>query len=306
MRWLTPFSKGRTTGRFGTIGKCCARTRGRGRADLRRARRFRRTCGLKRRDGARTGERDGRVGRMAVLALAARRTASRLRVQEDFNPYPPPPAGVHRGPSERHFADYDQAALVSFPAPGRSRRCARLAGRGPAQAGGAHGMRTRRSFAAAPFRPRYHRLDGGLRRRSAVSTRQARARHSSARHREPGDRKRKAVVADAPVCRDQLGGASFPGARHVSHPTRQNFRGAAISGRQAAQRGYLAVCIEQSCFGERREQRLRQRSAETQHRRRQPRALLLGRCLARRASVADVSRRRRLVARRRPRLVHRP
>ena len=216
--------------------------------------------------------------------LAARRRWSLARTG-DFNPYPPPPAGVHLSPSERHFADYDQAALaLSW----------RRAGRGDARAWQDAARRKlaelmgceRGGLSPQPHSAREHRLDGGLRRRSLYL--RVGPAHDIPVHviwnpaTASGKRWSPMLCLQGTNSGAHL---SWGEARFPSDPPK-------ISegydfGRQAAQRGYLAVCIEQSCFGERREQRLRPRSAvpcidAANH------ALLLGRCLLG-ERVADVS-----------------
>lgn len=216
--------------------------------------------------------------------LAARRRWALLRTG-DFNPYPPAPADARLSPSERHFADYDRAPLaLSWRRAGIGDPCAW-------QEAARNKLAELTGYERAGDLPRPHsvsewRLDGGLRRRSlylrvnpaqdmpvhiiwnpAIATGQKLAPMiclqgtNSGAHLSWGETR---FPADPPKVSE---GYDF--------------------GRQAAQRGYLAVCIEQSCFGERRERRLQPRSTApcvdaANH------ALLLGRCLLG-ERAADVS-----------------
>lgn len=215
--------------------------------------------------------------------LAARRRWSLWRTG-DFNPYTSP-VGAHLSPSERHFADYDRVApALSW----------RRAGRGDARAWqdtARHKLAELMGYARIDSSPQAHsieehRLDGGLRRQSLY------LRISPAQDipihliwdpaRVPHKRWSPILCLQGTNSGAHL---SWGEARFPSDPPKTV--GGYDFGRQAARRGYLAVCIEQSCFGERRERRLYPRSAApcidaANH------ALLLGRCLLG-ERVADVS-----------------
>ncbi len=188
-------------------------------------------------------------------ALALKRRLS-LFFTGGFDPYPQAPDGVSLSPSRAHFSDYGEAPLkLSW----------RRAGIGDAGAW------------QAAARAKLAELTGHRRRDDAPV-----ARHEDESQLGPGLRRRALylrVAADIDVPVNLVWSPADAGPRPVMLCLHGHNSGAHLSwgetrmpadplkiaegadyARQAAARGYLAVCVEQSCFGERREREMRRRN----------------------------------------------
>ncbi len=211
--------------------------------------------------------------RMQSIALAIKRRILRA-AGAGGDPYPRAPAGSHLGPSERHFHDYEAAPL-------------KLAWRESGAGNAADWQKTARAklaeltgYGAAAQPPEahdegIHGLPGGLTRRSIYL--------------------RTGPATDIPIhlIADPAQNGPLPvmiclqGTNSGIHLSWGEVRLPADAERiargspnalQAAARGYLAVAVEQACFGERRERHLVKPSSDpcidaANH------ALLLGRTL---------------------------
>ncbi len=206
--------------------------------------------------------------------LAARRRLA-LLLGREFDPYPVPPADVRLSPFESHAAACARAPLalawrragIADPAAWQEAARAKLA------------ELTGYACPAAPPAVRHERerpLAGGFLRRT-LYLRVAEERDVPVNLVWQGD------LDEAPrpvmIClQGTNAGAhlSWGEARMPADPLKL-LRDADIA-LQAARRGYLAVCVEQTCFGERRERSLPRRSptpcVDAAHH-----ALLLGQCL---------------------------
>jgi pimeloyl-ACP methyl ester carboxylesterase len=223
---------------------------------------------------------------LRTYLLALRRKAAAL-LHRGQDPYPLPPEGVCLSPSREHFTAYDNAPLA-------------LTWK---RSGGA-GAQAWQSLARTRLKellgihhwdrpPRAHHseeteLGGGLlRRRIYLRVTDGRDVPVFLIRREPLER-------PAPVLLYLAGSTSgvHVGWGEARIPADYLLLGVgADMARQAAARGYLVVCVEQACFGERMERSLSPRSDDrcvdaANH------ALLLGRCLlgeqvADMASVVD-------------------
>lgn len=213
------------------------------------------------------------ASRWRVLAMALRHRLLRM-IGRPVDPFADTPSGLSLSPSARHFADYDRVALgLRFQAlkpddPQLWQRQAR------AKLAELSGYRREASVPYSVGEQRFALPDGLLRRRIYLRAREG---------------------VDIPVHLVQPENASGPlpvmlclqgtnSGAHISwgearYPADlEKGNGDYAIALQAAQRGYMAVAIEQSCFGERGERQIRPRSAApcvdaTMH------ALLLGRSL---------------------------
>lgn len=215
---------------------------------------------------------------IAARLLALKRRLA-LALGRNFDPYPPPPPGAALSPSAAHFAAYARAPL-------------RLAW-------GRAGIADAKDWQAAA-RAKLAALTGYDVERPAPEARQVTdSRLDSGGAQGPLLRRRVYLrvreAADVPIDVIWPEGAAEPlpvmlclqGTNAGAHLSWGEARMPADPlkiaagldhARRAAARGYAAVCIEQSCFGERRERQLAKRSADpcidaANH------ALLLGRTL---------------------------
>lgn len=210
---------------------------------------------------------------IAAYALACKRRLALLMTGK-FEPYPTPPKGLGLSPSEAHFADCDAAPLkLAWP---RAAIAEPTAWQERARAKLVELLGYERS--AQPPSARHlsdSRLPGGFLRRRAYLERRP-------HHHIPVDlvwAQASATPMKVMLCiQGTNSGAhlSWGEVRMPADPVK--IANGLDFARQAARRGYLAVCIEQSCFGERRERKLNPRSADpcidaANH------ALLLGRTL---------------------------
>ncbi|MGH6953329.1 MAG: alpha/beta hydrolase family protein [Alphaproteobacteria bacterium] len=194
---------------------------------------------------------------LLAYRLAATRRLS-LLLTGDFDPYPKPPDDVALSPSEGHLRAYDHAPLA-------------LSWR---RAGGADPL-----VWQARARAKLAELMGYRRPESGPT-----ARHGQSQAVKGGLRAEKFYLGvregvDVPVIvvsdRHSRGprpvmlclqgtnsGAhlSWGEARMPADPLR--LANGADYARQAVREGYVALCVEQACFGERRERRLRPRSPD--------------------------------------------
>jgi hypothetical protein len=208
----------------------------------------------------------------AKLLAVRRRVAQRFK--GGFDPYPPAPDGASLSPSSAHDPRFDAAPLrlsfaragIADPAGWQREARAKLAdltGYGRAE-----------SVPKARFETEAGLSGGLVRRRSYL------------RVAEGADVPVDVVIPAAPVellpamicLQGTNSGAhlSWGEARMPADPIK--IANGSDYARQAVAHGYAAICVEQSCFGERREQRLRSVSADpcidtANH------ALLLGRTL---------------------------
>lgn len=197
-----------------------------------------------------------------------------LALRGEFNPYPPRPADTHLSPSERHFVDYGSAPLrlswrnagITDPRAWQAAARAKLRelmGHRPE-----HGVPQSRHVTDHP-------LPGGLRRRSLYL--RLGPGHDVPVHlvwRAGRDARRPVMIC---LHGTNAGVHLAWGENRMPSDPVKIAEGADYA-IQAASRGYLAVCIEQACFGERIERHLRRTSADpcidaANH------ALLLGRTL---------------------------
>lgn len=210
---------------------------------------------------------------MAAKILAVKRRLA-LGVTGRFDPFPLPPAGAELSPSGAHFAAYDAAPL--------------------ALSWQRAGIADARAWQAAA-RAKLAEIAGYARDRPVPES-----RFETDVPTEAGFSRRKVYLrvregSDVPVTVVRAEGASAPlpvmiclqGTNSGAHLSWGEARMPADPldvangkdyARQAAARGYAAVCIEQACFGERRERALARVSSDpcidaANH------ALLLGRTL---------------------------
>ena len=208
-----------------------------------------------------------------TYALALRRKLA-LRFRGTFDPYPDPPEGVCLSPSLEHFDAYGRVPLsLTWD---RRRGVNAEAWQQKARERLVRLMGVERRDGVPEIRHAEEVSMGeGLRRRG-IYLRVAPKRDVPVHllWREP-------LSAEAPVLLYLCGSTSgvHVGWGEARIPADYLLLGVkADMARQAAQRGYLAVCIEQSCYGEREERFLNPRSDArcvdaANH------ALLLGRCL---------------------------
>ena len=203
--------------------------------------------------------------------MALRRRLVRLSGRE-FDPYPSPPPGLSLNPSDGHYAAYDEAPLtLSWQRAGIAEASvwqdtarAKLADlTGYSNPGGAPAVHHDRTFD----------LPGGLVRRQVYLA------------AAPGeDIPVNLISANASsdpqpvmIClHGTNSGAHLSWGEALMPADPLKIRDGADYALQAVARGYLAVCIEQRCFGERREQRIKEPglcATAANH------ALLLGRSL---------------------------
>lgn len=200
-----------------------------------------------------------------------------------FNPYPPPPAGTTLSPSCEHLADYERAPLslswsrAGIPDPAQWQAVARA--KLIALIGYEH-----RQGRPVPIHQTDFALPGGLqRRRFYLRARDNRDLPVDLVWQGPCRSPRPVMLC----LHGHNAGAhlSWGEARMPADPLK--IANGADYAVQAASRGYVAVCLEQACFGERREQDIEHPSAhpcfDAAHH-----ALLLGRTLLG-ERVSDVS-----------------
>ncbi len=193
----------------------------------------------------------------------------------EFDPYPAAPSGVHLSPSESHFADYESAPLAlswsraGTADPGEWQRVARE------KLGGLTGYKHTNSVPAAQHIEDLPIVDCIRRRGHYLHVAAGRDVPVTLVWSSGQDMTRLPAM----ICLQGTNSGAHLSWGEVRMPADpiKIARGADIA-LQAAARGYLAVCIEQTCFGERRERRLYRRSQTpcidaANH------ALLLGQCL---------------------------
>lgn len=201
---------------------------------------------------------DGKIGMrwwLRAYGLAARRRLARL-AGRSVDPYPAPPEGVRLSPSIAHLAARDAAPLaLSW----------RQAGIADVETWQVHARAKLSELTGylAPSEPPDVRHDetmtmtDGLRRRRIYLGR-GNESHVPVNLLWQGDGDNKPVLI-------YLAGSgsgvhlAWGAAKVPADPLRLAI--GADMGRQAAARGYLVVCIEQRCFGEREERDLNPRSA---------------------------------------------
>lgn len=209
---------------------------------------------------------------LRTYLLALRRKAAAL-ARREHDPYPPPPDGVRLSPSLEHFAAYEKAPLALSWDP---------AGEAGVEAWQSQARTRLKELLGVRWglRPRAHHPEeaspagGLLRRRVYLRVADERDVPVFLIRREPLER-------PAPVLLYLSGSTSgvHVGWGEARIPADYLLLGVgADMARQAAGRGYLVVCVEQACFGERLERALSPRSEDrcvdaANH------ALLLGRCL---------------------------
>ena len=221
--------------------------------------------------------------RLAMYVIALRRKMA-LALGGAFDPYPPPPQGARLSPSADHQAGFDAAPLaLSWARTGGEVRQWQAAAR--AKLADLTGWRRPEAaprvihHAPAPTRDGYRRARAYLRAWPGGDL--------------PVDLVwRDGIARPAPVMICLQGtnsGAHLSWGEARMPPDPVKVAGGLDIARQAAARGYVAACVEQSCFGERRERALEPRSADpcidaSNH------GLLLGRTLIgdRAADVAAV------------------
>ena len=235
--------------------------------------------------------------RLAMYAIALRRKLAIL-LTGDFDPYPPPPAGISLSPYERDRAEAEAApCALSWANSGGDVRAwqdaarAKLAGLAGWRRQGALPARSRSGFASAEAGPP----------EAIVRDELAPARHglnhvrSYLRVRASADvpvhvlwHPAQHWPAPAMICLQGTNAGAHLGWGEARMPPDPVKIAAGLDfALQAAARGFVALCIEQRCFGERRERILAPRSADpcvdaVMH------ALLLGRTLIG-DSAGDVS-----------------
>jgi dienelactone hydrolase len=213
-------------------------------------------------------------------ALALKRRLTRL-LGGEFDPYPPPPEELSLNPSDGHYAAYDDAPLalswlragLSDVSAWQSIARAKLEEiTGYNNPGTVPTIRHDRQF----------ELPGGLVRRQVYIA------------AAPGEDIPVNLIStrESPTPRPVMiclhgtnSGAHLSWGQSLMPADPLKIRDGADYALQAVARGYLAVCIEQRCFGERREQRIKepgQCATAANH------ALLLGRSLVG-ERVSDVS-----------------
>ena len=189
-------------------------------------------------------------------ALEARMLAIRRRVAlartGTFDPYPPAPAGVSLSPSQAHFPDYDAAPLrLSWHRAGRDDAAAWQA-EARAKLVALTGFRRSPEAPRAAHEAEFEVPGGFRRRRLYLSVAPGLDLPVNLVWRAGG-----AVPHAAMIClQGTNSGAqlSWGAVRMPADPIK--IANGADYARQAAARGYLAVCLEQSCFGERAERAL--------------------------------------------------
>jgi len=217
---------------------------------------------------------DGRLAVQVQARTLALRRRLALLLTGRFDPFPPPPAGIALSPSRAHFAAYENAPLrLAFTkADGTNPSAWQDAARSKLAELTGH----RRAKAPPVARhPREDPLPGGYRRRGLyLETSPHAAIPVTLIWRGESAEPRPVMLC----LQGHSSGAhlSWGEARQPADPIKAA-EGLDIA-RQAADRGYLAVCIEQSAFGEREEREMARRSANrcfdaANH------ALLLGRTL---------------------------
>jgi dienelactone hydrolase len=209
-----------------------------------------------------------------VLALAARRRLERL-IGRERNAFADSPAGLALSPSARHFADYPNAPLALRFAGGRWPDAADWQRQARAKLAELCGY-SRAQQAPEASHSQTFRLGNGFERRRLYL--QARPGVDIPVHLIAGP----APQAPRPVmiCLQGTNTGAHLSWGEVRFPDDADKRQQGYDiATQAAARGYLAVAVEQSCFGERSERQIGPRSAApcvdaTMH------AVLLGRSLA--------------------------
>lgn len=212
-----------------------------------------------------------RLPNARAAALALRRRAARWlgRARDPFADTPP---GLALSPSARHFADYDTAPLVLRFAGKPGQDVAAWQGAARRKLAELAGYRREAGRPTTLHQAEFPLADGWTRRRVYLRARKGVdiPIHIVA---PPGARRPAPVM----LCLQGTNTGAHLSWGEVRFPADAEMRGYDFA-IQAAARGYLAVAIEQSCFGERAERAIVARSEApcvdaTMH------ALLLGRSL---------------------------
>ena len=193
--------------------------------------------------------------RIAAYRIALRRRLA-LLIKGEFHPHPAPPADVELSPSLAHARALDAAPLrLSWSRAGIADPHAWQA-EARAKLGALAGYPLRRAAPIARHRAE-HPLPGGFkRRRFYLRLWNGADAPIDAVWRE-GDGRRPVMIC----LQGTNSGSHLSWGEVRMPPDPAKIAGGGDFARQAAARGYLAICLEQSCFGERAERHIAPRSA---------------------------------------------